>query len=221
MHENCIGFRHTRSAQLNSGSAPRGSDPCRRAKLFRNREPSSCGSRVDGSLPHRHKIAIAGNHDLLFEPATYSGFHALAERGVIYLQGSETIVGGCLSTVALGSPSSCTGRSTSRVANSRKYWKQIPTGLDILITHGPPYGILDREVPPGLRRLAPWEDEEPYNGSSRGETKNCLPPDSGSGRGFMFSATFTVATEPCKICTPCSTTHHCATKITNRSARLG
>lgn len=35
----------------------------------------------------------------------------------------------------------------------------------MLITHGPPYGILDQRVPAGMRRLAPWEDEEPFAGS--------------------------------------------------------
>ena len=46
----------------------------------------------------------------------------------------------------------------------RKYWKQIPSGLDILITHGPPYGILgsegskprgDEELLAALQRVKP------------------------------------------------------------------
>ena len=31
----------------------------------------------------------------------------------------------------------------SRAADRRKHWARIPEGVDILITHGPPLGILD------------------------------------------------------------------------------
>jgi len=48
-----------------------------------------------------------------------------------------------------------------------KYWDQIPCGLDILVAHGPPHGVLDRRIPPGIRRFAPWEDEELFGGSDR------------------------------------------------------
>jgi Icc-related predicted phosphoesterase len=30
-----------------------------------------------------------------------------------------------------------------------RYWVQIPYGLDVLITHGPPFGILDQIEPGG------------------------------------------------------------------------
>jgi len=30
---------------------------------------------------------------------------------------------------------------------ANQYWDQIPAGLDVLITHGPPYGILDQSAP--------------------------------------------------------------------------
>lgn len=30
---------------------------------------------------------------------------------------------------------------------SEKYWDQIPETLDVLITHGPPFGILDQPAP--------------------------------------------------------------------------
>ena len=38
----------------------------------------------------------------------------------------------------------------SRPADRRKHWARIPEGLDILITHGPPLGILDHS--PGSER---------------------------------------------------------------------
>lgn len=32
---------------------------------------------------------------------------------------------------------------------ARKYWDQVPDGLDVLITHGPPFSILDQTAPGG------------------------------------------------------------------------
>jgi Icc-related predicted phosphoesterase len=46
-----------------------------------------------------------------------------------------------------------------------KFWDQIPCGLDILVTHGPAHRILDQSIPPGIPRLARWEDEELSGGS--------------------------------------------------------
>lgn len=36
-----------------------------------------------------------------------------------------------------------------RGAEAKRYWDQIPMGLDVLITHGPPYGILDQTTAGG------------------------------------------------------------------------
>jgi len=36
-----------------------------------------------------------------------------------------------------------------RGSAARQYWDQIPYNLDVLITHGPPLGILDQAMPGG------------------------------------------------------------------------
>ena len=41
-----------------------------------------------GSLPHPHKIAIAGNHDLLFESSPNQATALLRSAGVTYLEDS-------------------------------------------------------------------------------------------------------------------------------------
>ena len=118
-----------------------------------------------GSLPHRHKIAIAGNHDLLFERQPTRASTLLRSAGVIYLQDSGASVGGLSIYGSPWQPEFMHWAFNVPRGQLRKYWKQIPTGLDILITHGPPYGILDQRFPPGMRKRAPWEDEEPFAGS--------------------------------------------------------
>ena len=118
-----------------------------------------------GSLPHRHKIAIAGNHDLLFERQPTQAAALLRSAGVIYLQDSGTNVDGLSIYGSPWQPEFMHWAFNVQRGQLAKYWKQIPTGLDILITHGPPYGILDQRIPPGMRRFAPWEDEEPFAGS--------------------------------------------------------
>jgi len=94
------------------------------------------------SLPHRHKIVIAGNHDFAL-----SRFPFLAKRylrGTTYLCDSQTTLGGIS---FYGSPwqpefNNWAFNLPRGPALARK-WEMIPSGTDVLITHGPPFGILD------------------------------------------------------------------------------
>jgi Icc-related predicted phosphoesterase len=96
---------------------------------------------------HRHKynhkpIAVAGNHDFLFQ-----NDRPLAEaelESCIYIEDSEITIGGVR---IWGSP--WTPRfgnwafMKERGDDIRRFWEKIPEGLDLLVTHGPPWGILD------------------------------------------------------------------------------
>jgi len=101
-------------------------------------------NRWFSGLPHRHKIFVAGNHDWLFERD-----RTLAERllssEIIYLQDSAVEIEGLK---IYGSPWQPRffdwAFNLNRGAEMAAKWKMIPDGLDILITHGPPSGILDR-----------------------------------------------------------------------------
>lgn len=119
-----------------------------------------------GSLPHRHKIAIAGNHDWLFERQPTLATALLRSAGVSYLQDSGTNVDGLSIYGSPWQPEFMHWAFNVPRGQLARYWTHIPAGLDILITHGPPLGILDQRVPPGMRRPAPWEDEEPFAGSN-------------------------------------------------------
>jgi len=98
------------------------------------------------NLPHERKIFVAGNHDWLFERDELA-FKKLLSRGVIYLRDSEARVRGLK---VYGSPWQPRffdwAFNLNRGDELAEKWKLIPDDIDILITHGPPMGILD-EVP--------------------------------------------------------------------------
>jgi Icc-related predicted phosphoesterase len=96
------------------------------------------------SLPHRHKIVVAGNHDLLFESTPVEAKVHLSSA--VYLENaSVTLEGlhfwGCPVTPVLRD----WAFSVDRGACSREFWSRIPAETDVLVTHGPPFGILDKD----------------------------------------------------------------------------
>ena len=96
-----------------------------------------------GTLPHPHKVVIAGNHDWAFQrtPATARAMI----RNARYLEDEETTVAGLR---IWGSPWQPWffdwAFNLQRGAEIAAKWALIPAGIDVLITHGPPLGILDR-----------------------------------------------------------------------------
>ena len=94
------------------------------------------------SLPHRHKIVIAGNHDFCFERERERARPFLA--GTTYLQDKVVEVMGLK---IYGSPWQPRygdwAFNLERGKPLRDVWARIPPTTDILVTHGPPYGILD------------------------------------------------------------------------------
>lgn len=95
------------------------------------------------SLPHRHKIVVAGNHDWCFvrdRPAA----EALFGDSVIYLQDDDCVIDG---VTFWGSPWQPAFNDWAfnlpRGATLAKKWAMIPETTDVLITHGPPRGFGD------------------------------------------------------------------------------
>jgi len=95
-----------------------------------------------GTLPHPNKIVIAGNHDLIFEKGR-KGCEELLTN-CIYIQDQEVIIDG---VKFYGSPWQPWfydwAFNLERGPEIRAKWDLIPEGIDILITHGPPFGIGD------------------------------------------------------------------------------
>lgn len=99
------------------------------------------------SQPHEHKIVIAGNHDRLFETNPTWCIDRF-NLGVSYLRDEPVEID---SVKFYGSPVQPWfydwAFNVPRGAAIREYWDRIPLDTDVLITHGPPYGVLDQIVP--------------------------------------------------------------------------
>jgi predicted phosphohydrolase len=104
------------------------------------------------SQPHRHKIVVAGNHDLFLDTSSSNARHgnaskALDWKDIIYLE-NEAITISCQNGRKLrvfGSPYSPQhGNWAFQYPRSRDIWGGvIPPDTDILISHSPPAGHLD------------------------------------------------------------------------------
>jgi Icc-related predicted phosphoesterase len=97
------------------------------------------------TLPHKHKIFIAGNHDFFFEKTPILALKVLVPYNVIYLHDSGKIIDG---VKFWGSPVTpwFHNWAFNRIRGRAilKHWDQIPMDTDVLITHGPAFGILDQ-----------------------------------------------------------------------------
>jgi Icc-related predicted phosphoesterase len=95
------------------------------------------------NLPHKHKIVVAGNHDKLFEAEPKLARSRLS--AAIYLEQSAVTLDsihfwGCPVTPVLPHMAFAVARG-----QAGKYWDKMPAETDVLITHGPPFGIFDKE----------------------------------------------------------------------------
>ena len=96
--------------------------------------------------PHKHIIVIAGNHDFCFENKFKSDAeHLLKVAGITYLNDSGCIIDG---VKFWGSPVQPWfydwAFNRQRGDDIKKHWNLIPDDIDVLLTHGPPYNILDK-----------------------------------------------------------------------------
>ncbi len=78
------------------------------------------------SLPHRHKLYVPGNHDLdgIDDASLFPAARVLVDESLV--------IGG---VKFHGAPWPSSGREN--------YERLIPSGIDVLVTHEPPFGIRD------------------------------------------------------------------------------
>ena len=99
------------------------------------------------TLPHPNKIVIGGNHDHLLAYSSDIAKELLQDA--IYLEDSSVTIEGIS---IYGSPwqptfntKACSAFALPRGKIIRKKWDLIPEGVDILVTHSPPCGIMDED----------------------------------------------------------------------------
>ncbi len=97
------------------------------------------------ALPHKTKIIIAGNHDQLAELNPSFVKEIFNEVGVIYLQDESVVIDGLK---FYGSPYTPEFYNWNFMLPRGKpladKWEKIPDDTDVLLTHCPPWGILDQ-----------------------------------------------------------------------------
>jgi len=99
-----------------------------------------------GRLPHKHKLIIAGNHDRLFEADP--SFAKSLLFNATYLQDEEVIINGIKFYGSPWQPEFCNWAfNLPRDGEELKAkWAAIPDNVNVLITHGPPYAMLDKNL---------------------------------------------------------------------------
>jgi len=94
-----------------------------------------------GDLPHRHKILIPGNHEFVFEEP--SRRRLITNASMLVDESTEVLglkIWGSPTTPLYGG---AFGLSSEK--DRMKLYSRIPADTDVLVTHGPPFGILDHE----------------------------------------------------------------------------
>jgi Icc-related predicted phosphoesterase len=115
-------------------------------------------------LPHKHKVLIAGNHDVTLDPYIRGSRQSFFEenddshwihryffdrirksKNVHYLDNSGVTIEGLNFWGSAATPKFGYGWAFNydRGPAIDAIWEKIPENTDILITHGPPFGVLD------------------------------------------------------------------------------
>jgi Icc-related predicted phosphoesterase len=93
-----------------------------------------------GELPHRHKIVVPGNHEFFLESNPER--RSLIDNATVLIDESIVIEG----LNIYGSPmtplyDAAFGNSSPK--DRQRHWCNIPDNTHVLVTHGPPFGVLD------------------------------------------------------------------------------
>lgn len=94
-------------------------------------------------LPIKHKVFVAGNHDIAIERGRIlkEEFH---NRMIHYLENDWVKIEGFKIWGSPITPTFGTGWAFNKSrATINRVWEHIPDDTDIIVTHGPPMGILD------------------------------------------------------------------------------
>lgn len=117
-----------------------------------------------GTMPHRHKVVIAGNHDVSMDAVEYDQHWDKAFRhneyndprlsralltNCTYLENRSIVIENVRfygSPMTPPIPGRAGAFNVARGFADQQHWTKVPANVDVLVTHGPPYGILDLTV---------------------------------------------------------------------------
>jgi Icc-related predicted phosphoesterase len=116
-----------------------------------------------GSLPHRHKVVVPGNHEFVLEEPRNRG----AITDAIMLVDSGVEIEGLKIWGSPVTPLYGGAFGKSRPEDRKKLWASIPDGLDILVTHTPPFAIPDHGLPSEPREGCPYLFEAVFRARPR------------------------------------------------------
>jgi Icc-related predicted phosphoesterase len=116
-----------------------------------------------GSLPHRHKVVVPGNHEFILEEPRNQG--AITNAIMLVDSGVEVVglkIWGSPVTPLYGG-----AFGKSKPEDRQTLWASIPEDIDILITHTPPFAILDHGLPSERREGCPYLFEAVFRARPR------------------------------------------------------
>ena len=95
------------------------------------------------SLPIPYKVFVAGNHDTSIEKRLVRSSD-FTDAGIIYLENDFDQIEGLVIWGTPITPAFGTGWAWNRKREKMDaLWKSIPENTDIVVSHGPPKGVLD------------------------------------------------------------------------------
>lgn len=100
-------------------------------------------NRDMSNLPHPHKILVPGNHDLMFESDPEKALDLL-DSSITCLLTEQVVVEGIKIWGSSLQPEFHDWAFNRSAVELEEHWKTIPDDADVVITHTPPYGILDQ-----------------------------------------------------------------------------
>jgi Icc-related predicted phosphoesterase len=96
-----------------------------------------------GELPHRYKIVVPGNHEYFLEADPSERF-MLDNANVLINEGIQ--IEGLRLWGSPVTPMYGGAFGLSSAKDRKRLYAQIPPNIDVLVTHGPPFGILDTAI---------------------------------------------------------------------------
>jgi len=95
-------------------------------------------------LPIKYKIYVAGNHDTSIEKGLVTA-KDFDDNGIIYLENDFITIEGINIFGSPYTPQFGQWAFMKERTKLERFWRnEIPDNIDIIITHGPPKGILDK-----------------------------------------------------------------------------